>query len=199
METINLLSDFIRMLSNQSCAKIMGWKLQSKFKNSLNKFSFVLLIVIWSQSASILTKAFTGLLLNTYFNQKLVPIVETLEDIYLNKEISIASDSQRFIGLSEKLDESNELKNGILTRMIEFEKKFEFCEPCLDQYIEFFLRKLIKGEIVFMIGSQKVRDFEIRWKNERRNFKVSSHKYNPNHANFLVAKINPMAQSINLM
>src|ERR1700761_3403319 len=103
METINLLSDFIRMLSNQSCAKIMGWKLQSKFKNSLNKFSFVLLIVIWSQSASILTKAFTGNSLKTYFNRKYNPIIQTLQDIHANKDILIQSNSVKFQGYKDRI------------------------------------------------------------------------------------------------
>ena len=116
MNNISLFSDLIRMLTNQPGAKIMEWKRKSKFKNPLKKFSFILLIVIWSQSASILTKAFTGNSLKTYFNRKSIPIVETIQDIYLNKEILIASDSQRFIGFNSKIDESILLKLDIIKK-----------------------------------------------------------------------------------
>ena len=188
-----------RSLTNQSCDEITLCKLNFKFKNSLNKFSFVLLIVIWSQSASILTKAFTGLLLNTYFNQKLIPIVETLEDIYLNKEISIASNSSEFEEFSQRIDESNELKSDILARMIEFEKKFNYSELNADKLKEKFLRKLINGEIVIMTGSKIVQEFEAGWEQEKSYFQISSHKYSPNYSYYLVSKLNPMAPSLKIL
>ena len=131
---IPLLTDLMGILTNQS-AQLLEWKRKTKFKNSLNKFSFVLLIVIWSQSASILTKTFTGLLLNIYFNQ-MTPIVETLEDIYSNKEISIASISYIFKEYSRRIDVSNELKRDILTRIIEYDEKIKYSEPNVDYFSE---------------------------------------------------------------
>ena len=160
-------------------------------------FSFVLLIVIWSQSASILTKAFTGLLLNTYVNQNPVPIVETLRDIYLNKKITIASSSNIFKNFMSRIDESDELKSAILARMIEFEKKFKYSELRAEYNTEKIFRKLIKGEIVIMMGSKKVQEFEGRWEQDKSYFQVSSHKYSPNYSNYLVSKNNPMARSLN--
>ena len=186
-----------RIFTNQSCDEITLGKWNFKFKNSLNKFSFVLLIVIWSQSASILTKAFTGLLLNTYIKQISLPIVETLHDIYLNKQISIASDSLIFRGFSGRLDYSNELKRDILTRIIEFEEKFKYIEYNADYFKGIIFRKLIKGEIVILMGSKKVQEFEAFWEYGKKYFQVSSHKYSPNYSNYLVSKNNLMARSLN--
>ena len=137
-----IFEDLLTLMIGQSPSdEFYKLKWNFKFKNSLNKFSFVLLIVIWSQSASILTKAFTGLLLNTYFNQKFIPIVETIQDIYSNKEISIAADSEIFKGYSRRIDVSNEMKTDILSRIIEFERK--------------------------LMQSEKVREFEMRWKRKK--------------------------------
>ena len=188
-----------RLMLNQSADEITLWKWGFRLRGASSRLSFVLLIAIWSQSASILTKAFTGLLLNNYFNQKLVPIVETLQDIYLNKQILIASDSKKFKDFSERLDESNELKIDVLRRIIEFEEKFKYSELNAGHYKEIFFRKLIKGEMVFLMGSQKVLDFMRRWNKVEEYFHVSSNKYSPNYVNYLFAKNNPMAKSMSLL
>ena len=47
----------------------------------------IILICIWLQSASILTKAFTGLLLNTYFKVKSIPIADNFEQIYQDQKL----------------------------------------------------------------------------------------------------------------
>ena len=191
--TTTLVFDLIRLLTNQSCDEITQCKWKINFKNSLNKLSFILLIVIWSQSASILTKAFTGLLLNTYFNQKLLPIVETIQDIYLNKEISIAADSKIFIDYSKRIDEWNEFKSDILVRIIEFENKSNYSPA---DYFKDVFRKLINGKVVILMQSGKVREFEMWWKQEKSYFETSSYKYSPNYSNYFVAKSNPIARLI---
>ena len=199
MKAISLFSDMLRMLTNQPCAHIMQLNKKSKFKNSLNKFSFILPIVIWSQSASILTKTFTGLLLKTYFNRKTVPLVETFQDIYLNKEISIAASSYLFKSLKTRLKEPAELKSDILTRIIEFETIFKYSQFNSDAFTKFFFRKLIEGETVILLSSKIVRLFESHWKQEKKYFQVSGYKYSPNYLNYLVAKINPIARLLNAL
>ena len=196
MKAMTLLLLLIRLLTNKSCYEITQCDCKFKFKNLLNKFSFILMIVIWSQSASILTKAFTGLLLNTYFNQKSLPIVETLQDIYFNKEILIATNSDKFQRYSDRIDESNELKSDILTRIIEFKEKFKYSEIELGNFNEYFFRKLIDCKMVFIMGSAKARELERWWKIEESYFQSSSHKYSPNYGNYLVAKLNPMTKTL---
>ena len=199
MKAMNLLNIWIRLFTNQSCDQITRLKWKSKIKNSLNKFSFVLLLVIWSQSASILTKAFNGNLLKIYFNRKSIPLIQTLQDIYRNKEISIAANSVIFKSFIERIDESNELKRDILTRMIEFEEKFKYSEDNVDNFKEYFFKKLIDCEIIFMMPSGKAREFERFWKKEESFFQVFSHKYSHNYGNYLVAKINPLAKTLTLL
>ena len=48
-----------------------------------------MIILIWLHSASILGKAFTSVLLNTYCNVRTVPIVEELQDVIDLDHISV--------------------------------------------------------------------------------------------------------------
>ena len=185
-----------RILTNQSCDEITRCEWKIKFKNSLNKYLFILLIIIWSQSASILTKAFTGLFLNTYCNQKYTPIVETLQDIYLNKDITIASGSNEFIGFWKNIDESVELKNDIYNRAVDFEKKFKYSDDNFDYQKEYLFIKLIKGETVIMMHSGRIKSFLSYWKHQADNFHVSDSKYPPNYSTFFAPRVHPLAKSI---
>jgi hypothetical protein len=56
------------------------------------KFILVILIVIWLISGSILTKAFTGLLLNTYANIRYIPYADSFEQIYQDQSLQVHSD-----------------------------------------------------------------------------------------------------------
>ena len=135
--------------------------------------------------SSILTKAFTGNLLKTYFKRKTLPLVETLQDIYLNKEISIASSSYSFRGFGARLKESQDLKNDLLSRMIDFEEKYHYSDYNLDYFSEYYFRKLINGKIVIMMESQKVQNFKTRWKHEEKYFQVSSYNFGGRILKFL--------------
>ena len=112
--------------------------------------------------------------------------------ININKEISIAADSEIFKGYSRRIDVSNRFKTDILTRIIEFKRKFNYSE--LDYFKEDFFRKLNNGEVVILMQSEKVREFEMRWKQEKNCFETSSYKYSPNYSNYFVAKSNPIAR-----
>ena len=80
----NFIDVMTRIVLDQSSNDIMV--LYNRSKN----VTLIILLVIWLQSASILSKAFSGLLLNTYFNVKSVPIVNSLEDIINNQDINVA-------------------------------------------------------------------------------------------------------------
>lgn len=51
--------------------------------------AFVVLLGLWLLSAVTLSKSFTGILLESFFNVKEVPIVTTLQDIRKNKRLGI--------------------------------------------------------------------------------------------------------------
>ena len=54
----------------------------------------VVMVAVWLQSASILNKAFNGVVLNNFFNIKSFPIVNNMIDIYKNKQLSILMDDR---------------------------------------------------------------------------------------------------------
>ena len=89
-----------------------------------------------------------------------------------------------------RLDESDEVKNEIFNRITEF-KHSEFNTDPLE---EIFLGRLIRGELVMMMGSQHDGEFVRHWKYEKSYFQVSSHKYDPNYSNYLISKKNPVAR-----
>ena len=199
---ISLWIIFIRLITNQGCDEITQWKWNFKFINFLNKFSFILLIVIWSQSASILTKAFTGLLLITYFNQTYVPIVKTLDDIYSNKDILIASSSTRFQSSTRKLIlyKSFDLLNDIYNRIVEFEQVHEYRELDENHYLtDYIFTAMIKGRIIILLNTQRSRDFQYHWKDEASRFHVSDQKYGLNYVNYLGAKNHKQINMFKLM
>src|SRR5690349_1706777 len=110
---INFIDFIIRNLLGQSSMEINIFS-SMQMKN----ISMITLIIIWLQSASILSKAFSGLLLNTYFNVKSVSIVNSLEDIINNQDINIGLDIHLF---NHAIQESNlidqDTKNGIIKRV----------------------------------------------------------------------------------
>ena len=122
-----------------------------------------------------------------------MPIVETLYDIYLNKEISIASSSKIFEGFGKRIFDKNEMYFEISTTIIDFEEKFQYSEFKNDHFKEYFFRKLIKGEIVIMMTSKKVEEFRNNWQNQEKLFQISSHKYGHNYAIYPVIKDHPQA------
>ena len=72
---LNKLAEMkIRLFLNQSASDIIYMMRAIRVTGALSQLSFSLMIAIWIQSASILTKAFTGLLLNTYFRSDFGPL-----------------------------------------------------------------------------------------------------------------------------
>ena len=98
----------------------------------------MLLFTLWLQSASILTKAITGLLLNTYFKLKSFPIANNIQDIYDDKELAIfATDFwfEKFI--LPKLDKNEQ--NDFSRRRI--------------NHLFNFLQEMIMGKTVLLANS----------------------------------------------
>ena len=193
---------FIRLILNQGSDEVTYLRWNFKFKNSLNKFSFVLLIIIWSQSASILTKAFTGNLLNTYFRTNFQPIVETLEDIYQNNKIEIASGTKFLIDSLKRENKSVNLISHLYSRANNFIKKYNYTDSSVEEceYLrEKFVTKMIQGEAVFLVSSMKREFFQNYFSEHNLNYQVSSNKYGPNQSNFIIFKTHPLAKLFKLL
>ena len=186
-------SFFIRLLLNQGSDEVTLLKWNFKIDSSLIRFSFILIIIIWSQSASILTKGFTGNLLNTYFNIKFQSIVENVEDIYHNKQIEIASDPKGLRWLLQKENQSLDLINNIENRVVDFIKKNNY-KPDESEFVkEYYASKMIKGETVIMLNTVRCKYFIEYFSTEKLDYQVSDKKYGPNHFSFLVKKNHPAA------
>ena len=131
---------------------------------------------------SILTKAFTGNLLKTYFNVKSVPIVNTLDDVYSNKELLIEAqpghimqlenrygiDSSKFYDLRERVD--------------------NYYENHKERDDEFQISNIIWGKLALLITTLNIEIYLDRWKNWAHLFAVSKYKYLPQYAIFKVSK-----------
>ena len=118
--------------------------------------SNILLIVVWLQSASVLSKAFTGLLLNTYFNVISVPIVNDIQDVINNEDINIACDEnllQMFLVIY-KFDKDT--KDRLLARVAEYQKKVKYRKRFhLDNMInDELLNDVINGKTVLLTFTQ---------------------------------------------
>ena len=187
---------FIRLLLNQGSDEVTYLRWNFKINNLLNKLSLVILIIIWSQSASILTKAFTGNLLNTYFNPKFQPIVETLEDIYQKKQIKIASDTNNTRKFLEKQSDSTDLIDNICDRVNHFIKKYEYNPFNFDFVNEILASKMIKGEIVILLNTNKCQFFVEYFSRENLNFQISDKKYGPNRFNYMILRTHPAAKIV---
>ena len=87
----------------QSCNR-KAWSLTVGLKKMIS-FSFTMLLVVWLMVSFVLNKSFTSLLLNTYFNVKTIPFVQSLEDIRKNQEILISGHSNYLMAFNKDFKE----------------------------------------------------------------------------------------------
>ena len=84
---MNSIIILLRKLTRQS----VNIDMRSFVRKDNVKFSsmFICLVIIWYMSSQVLSLSFNGLLLNTFFNIKSIPVGNTLEDIRNNTELLI--------------------------------------------------------------------------------------------------------------
>ena len=89
LNIINSLEISYKYCLGQSCSrKSITFPVQ--LNNKMMALSFTLLFIIWLFVSLVLNRSYTSLLLNTYFNVKFKPVVESLEDIRQQKELQIS-------------------------------------------------------------------------------------------------------------
>ena len=115
-----------------------------------------MLIVVWLQSASILNKAFTGLLLNTFLNVKMVPIVNDFQDVIDNKDINIACDELYLSWFLAKYEYDQDTSDKIQARVSRYQEQVKYRERFhLDNMInDELLNHVINGKTVILTFSQ---------------------------------------------
>ena len=143
---INFVELIIRTFLGQS-----DFKLENLSRMSIS-LANIMLIVVWLQSASVLSKAFTGLLLNTFFNVQSVPVVNDFQDIIHNKDINIACDENYLMWFLVKYQYDEYTKNTLLARVTRYQEQVKYRERFhLDHMIyDPLLNDIINGKTVLL-------------------------------------------------
>ena len=169
----------IQMLTMQQ-----NYLIDKKFSMLSRKISpkssiIIIIVVIWLHSASILSKAFTGILLNTYFKVKSVPTVNSLEDIYDNKELSILTTKYQL--------------NYVILQRIPLPQRKAFRQrstgiPFDELLTSDLFNNLTNGKLVVVINSHLRDQFAHYFSHWKHRFGVGHMRYDQNFLSFYSRK-----------
>ena len=139
----------------------------------------MLLIFVWLQSASILSKAFTGLLLNTYFNVKSVPIVNDFQDIIDNKDINIACDENLLMWFLTLYKYGNDTIQRLKARVDRYQKQVNYrVRYHLDNMIyDPLLDHVINGKTVLLAFTHMKDIYMDHYKSYQDDIAIGEGKY----------------------
>lgn len=193
LQMSKVMSNLANMLVGQAPDhQFANLKLNFKFKNSLSKSVFVLMLVIWCQSASILTKAFTGVLLNTYFNVRSGPIVDTMEDIVRKPEMELISDFRRVWLARQQLDLPEKMTQDIYERSLAFNRSRGYYDRVTFMEANKVLTGIIEGRSVLLANSEHRIQFSDKWPEFEHKIHISDKKYGPDFLAFILHKFHPI-------
>ena len=173
------LENIIQLITYQSANELLNCRNKLKFNTKLSKTLFIAFICVWIQSASILSKAFTGLLLESYVSVKSVPIVNDLIDVHNNPELKIASDIENFKVLAQYQQQyslANNTVQSLLERAVHYisETKLNLVYQLYDNRI---LHDLILGQLVIITNYETVKDYQNHFKKWGNRFKPTKITY----------------------
>ena len=182
-------------MTNQSIRKLSNLSQFFKSNDKKKKFFSILLISIWLLISSVLTRAITGLLHNTYFNVKTIPYINTIDDIIERPELSVSGKSHD-LGIWNRFGIiSKEIHQNIYPRVTEYEKKLTRPFHSNDQ----LLTELIVGQTVILINSKEKKTFLKNNKDFSNHFQVSEHKYWPIYTYLSVFRYHPFANKMTFL
>ena len=156
------------------------------------KICAILLFTIWLQSASILCKAFTELLLKTYFNVKSHSIVNTLQDIIDDKNLLVMGNDYYFDDLARAYELSPFIISNLKNKISMYIDKFK------STYIlhESVIHDMINANSVILTDTMHI-NYLLGIYNKWNNlFTVSKNKYLANNVNLFVARSNKILRMI---
>ena len=143
----------------------------------INAIILIYLIIIWLISSQILCQAFTGILLNSYFNIKSTPVVNTLQDIRDNKQLLIGG---HFPYLQYISNISKFHIDDILARMQQDTKRL----PRVRDSIEY----IINGKGIVLYNTLVKRNYIEIVKFYKEKIYISENKYLPEIASFFIKR-----------
>ena len=124
INTIELITDIFRSIAEKCQEHIkLIYKTINKTNTKLSlhiKLTLILLLTLWLTSGTILTKIFSSVLLNTYFNTKWYLTVDSIQDILVSTKLSVAG--SRLINTHLKAIKPEEC-HQLLVRAKRFEQK----------------------------------------------------------------------------
>ena len=151
---------------------------------------FALIFVICCQSLSILTKAFTGLLLETYFSIKYVPIVNNLDEVHKNTELGIAGNSDHLGRLQR-----NSMDAEILKRMKLYSNQTRY-NYVLDEFRGKFFKEVVLGKAVMLISSGNIEYYTGQYQEWKDRFHISDDMYLPEFSNLVISRKHKLAKKV---
>ena len=155
LKTRYIIELLLILFSSQSSNKIARWNCdyQKKLKHFKNEFEcFLAILIICS---FILTKSFTGLLLNSYFNEEFVPFVNYLGDVYEKEELNIAGRLRILNKFEDSIDKFSDFTpRDILRRIFKYQGKLntEFIDE-KDVFTPNIIENMIMRKTVILIDS----------------------------------------------
>ena len=140
----------------------------------------------------VLTNSFTGLLHNTYFQFKSIPIVNTMDDIIDNQEISVLSNINN---LNLFINSTNNEEYKIKLEKIRDRVKateLEYKDEILDILNPSIFQKLVNGEIIYFCEQDYRKQLFKKYEKFEKLFSLSTYKYLFQIVSFSVYKNNPL-------
>ena len=138
------------MVLDQSDDMLSNLRFSELTKYLTKRYCQITFITIWLICASILTKSFTSLLLNTYFNLKYEPLFETLDDLINNRDLNIILDVNNYQKIMDRLG-----GNKYLIEFIERAKIYQKFPSTFLNHLEILdsqtiIEEIVNGKTVYM-------------------------------------------------
>ena len=189
------IMDIIRTLTTQSNVKLSSLKYLRQYKIHCSKI--IILVIFWLLITNIITKCFTSLLLNSYFKQTSVPLLNNLQEVFEQEQFLIAAKTNTFsfmfnYGLFKK-----EQVDSLWERRNKYQEKFDFSfDVVLAILNRNIFNDVVNGLAVILINGFEKESFEAQYISESNKFKVLDQKYVSNFAGHLIWKGNKHLEQI---
>ena len=146
-----------------------------RYSNKHRSSIFITLFTLWLFASLLLSKAFTGLLLNTFFYVNSIPVVTTLQDIRDNKQILVYGS----IGYFKLIQRTNKFYlEDIINRTKNDREHF----PSFKKTIE----NIVNGKAVILATSSTIKLATEMAMFYHDKLSVSKVKYFPEYLTFIV-------------
>ena len=173
----------LRLYTAQGCSllKDLRWVRPVRpARIAMNMVTTITMLVICLQSTSILGKAFTETLLNTYFNVKTIPIVNELQDILDNERLSTT--------LADEWVASKIYPNLRKDQSEQIKKRVNSSKTYSSTYDGQLLRDLLASNIVILSDSEFRKHFFYKYRIYHDRFALADKKYFSNFASYNIRK-----------